>query len=70
GATLPAAENHVEVEADGKRLLINARNDLILKCGKASIRLTKEGKILLRGEYISSQSNGMNRLKGGSVQIN
>lgn len=69
-AALAESTPQVELDADGKRLLLTAKNELILKCGKASIHLTKEGKILLRGEYISSQSNGMNRLKGGSVQIN
>ncbi len=43
---------------------------LTLRCGKASITLTKEGKIILRGTYISSRSSGPNRIKGGSVHLN
>jgi hypothetical protein len=44
--------------------------EVVLRCGKASITLTREGKIILRGTYISSRSSGVNRIKGGSVQIN
>lgn len=66
-ATKPA---QVEVEADGERLLLNARQQLVLRCGKASITLTREGKVLIHGSYISTRSTGVNRIKGGSVQLN
>jgi hypothetical protein len=61
---------HIEVEADGARLQVTARDQLVLRCGKATITLTKAGKILLQGSYVSSRSSGVNRIKGGSVQIN
>lgn len=60
----------VEVDADGQRLVVNAKEQIVFKCGKASITLTAAGKVLIRGEYISSQAAGINRLKGGSVQLN
>jgi hypothetical protein len=60
----------VEVEADGERLVVTAREQLVLRCGKASITLTKAGKVLIQGAYVSSRSSGVNRIKGGSVQLN
>jgi hypothetical protein len=60
----------VEVEADGERLVIGAREQLVLRCGKASITLTKAGKVLIQGSYVCSRATGANRVKGGSVQIN
>lgn len=60
----------VAVEADGERLLLDAGRQLVLRCGKASITLTREGKVLIQGSYISSRSTGVNRVKGGSVQLN
>jgi hypothetical protein len=60
----------IEVEADGQRLVVSARDQIVLRCGKASISLTKDGKLILEGEYVSTQSSGVLRLKGGSVQIN
>jgi hypothetical protein len=60
----------MDVEVDGDRLVFSARNEIVLRCGKASITLTRAGKVLLRGAYVSSRSSGVNRIKGGSVQIN
>ena len=51
-------------------LCISAARELTLQCGKASITLTAAGKLLLRGAYLLSRSSGVNRIKGGSVQIN
>jgi len=60
----------VEVHLDGKQLTLSAQNEIVLRCGKASITLTRAGKVLINGEYLLSRSNGVNRIKGGSVQIN
>lgn len=60
----------VAVDADGERLLVTAREQLVLRCGKASITLTKAGKVLIDGAYVSSRSSGVNRVKGGSIQLN
>jgi len=57
-------------ELDGENIVLSARQNITLKCGKASITLTKAGKVILRGAYILSRSSGVNRIKGGSVQIN
>ena len=60
----------VEVDADGQRLTLTAREQLVLRCGKASVTLTAAGKILIEGAYVSNRSSGVMRIKGGSVQIN
>jgi len=60
----------VSVELDGERLTLSAQEQIVLRCGKASITLTKEGKVLIRGAYLLNRSSGVNRIKGGSVQIN
>jgi hypothetical protein len=57
-------------ELDGERLVLNADKEIVLRCGKASITLTQAGKVLIRGTYLSSRSSGVNRIKGGSVQLN
>jgi Domain of unknown function (DUF6484) len=60
----------IDVDADGQRLVVNAKEQLVLRCGKASITLTKAGKVLVEGSYVLSKSTGVNRIKGGSVQLN
>lgn len=59
-----------ELAVDGERLLVSARQQLVLKCGKASITLTRAGKVLIHGTYVCSASSGVNRVKGGAVQLN
>ena len=59
-----------EVTADGESIRINGHKEIVLRCGLASITLTRDGKILLRGAYLQSRSSGVNRIKGASVQIN
>jgi len=69
--TAPAAATApVHVELNGRRLEFTAQDEIVLRCGKASITLTQAGKVLIRGEYLLSRSSGVNRIKGGSVQIN
>lgn len=60
----------ISVDVDGERLVVAAKDQLRLCCGNASITLTKAGKVLIEGTYVSSHSSGVNRVKGGSVQIN
>lgn len=60
----------VVIETDGERLVVDAKEQLVLRCGKARITLTSAGKVLIEGSYVSSWSTGVNRVKGGSVQLN
>jgi Domain of unknown function (DUF6484) len=64
------ASGNVQVDADGIRMVVSAKEQMVLQCGKASITLTKAGKVLIQGSYVSSRSTGVNRVKGGSVQLN
>jgi hypothetical protein len=66
--TEPTAQ--VELDADGERLIVTAREQLVLRCGNASITLTKAGKVLIQGTYVCSKSSGVLSIKGGSIQMN
>ncbi|MHC4103653.1 MAG: DUF6484 domain-containing protein [Planctomycetota bacterium] len=59
-----------DVYIDGKRVSFNAKEQIVLRCGKASITLTRAGKILIRGTYLLNRSSGVNRIRGASVHIN
>lgn len=63
-------QQNISAELDNERLEFNAKKEIVLRCGKASITLTKAGKIILRGAYVLSRSSGVNKIKGGSVHIN
>jgi len=70
GWPLEHKPGNVEVIADDERLIITAKDQLVLRCGDASLTLTKAGKVLIKGAYISSDSSGVVRLRGGSIQLN
>lgn len=55
---------------DEARVTLRARDEITLQCGESSITLTRAGKILIRGTYLSSRASGLNRIKGAVVEIN
>ncbi|WP_374644630.1 hypothetical protein [Tabrizicola sp.] len=59
-----------EVEADGEKLVIEAGREMVLRCGKASITMTADGRVTIRGTQVLSRSEGPNRVQGASVQLN
>lgn len=68
--TLESQQGLDNVRVDGKRIVFDAKEEIVLQCGASSITLTKAGKILIRGKYLLSRSSGVNRIQGGSVQVN
>lgn len=60
----------VDVRADGERLTLSAEREIVLRCGEASITLTRAGKVVIQGSYVLSRSSGCNKIKGAAVDIN
>jgi hypothetical protein len=60
----------IEVSADGRRLVLFAYSELHFVCGESSITLRKDGKVVINGRHVLSRAKVVNRIKGGSVQIN
>jgi hypothetical protein len=65
-----ASEAAVEPDEPPERLTFAASREIILQCGRASIVLSRAGKVLIRGAYLSLRSSGMQRITGASVHIN
>lgn len=65
-----ADPNEARAESNPERLVLAADKEIVLRCGQACITLTRAGKVLIQGNYLSSRATGLNRIKGGSVQIN
>ena len=55
---------------DGERVRVTATDRLELRVGKASIVLEKDGRITIRGSYVTSHASATNRVRGGSVHLN
>jgi hypothetical protein len=60
----------VVAELDGERVVLTAKKEIVLRCGEASITLNRDGKVVIRGTYLVSHAAGVNRIRGGSVQLN
>ncbi len=72
-ASAPAAKLATppfEARVDGKRVIIEGKDEVTLKCGDALITLRRDGKVILRGAYVETTATGVNRIRGGSVKIN
>lgn len=57
-------------EVDGKRVVIEGKDEVVLRCGPASITLRRSGRIIVRGLQVETHAEGTNRIKGGTVKIN
>lgn len=66
----PETERPKDVLIDGKRVTFDAKEEIVLRCGKASLTLNRSGKIVIKGTHLLSRSSGMNKIKGGAVHIN
>lgn len=55
---------------DGRRIAGEDAREIVLRCGKASLTLTADGAVIVRGARVVSRSSGVNKIKGASVEIN
>lgn len=55
---------------DGRQVVIEGREEVTLRCGKASLTLNRDGKVVLRGVNVVSQADEVHKIRGGKVQIN
>ena len=60
----------IEADVDGKRVRVTAQDEIVLECGRASVTMRRNGRVIIRGTYVETRSEGTNRIKGGQVQIN
>ena len=55
---------------DGRRVELAARDEIVLRCGRASIMLKADGTIRIAGGEVRSSASGRNRITGSTVSIN
>jgi Domain of unknown function (DUF6484) len=60
----------LDATMDGRRVTLEATDELVLRCGHASITLRRNGRVAIRGMYVETRAQGVNRIQGGSVRIN
>ena len=65
-----SSDKLVHAQIDNERVEIAAEREIILRCGDASITLTRAGKVIIKGNYIISRSAGYNKIKGAAIELN
>jgi len=55
---------------DGRRVVLDASDEIVLQCGRGSITLTADGRIVIKGVDVVSRALRTNKIKGGTVNIN
>lgn len=60
----------MDLVVDGRAVTIEAEREIELRCGDAAIILSADGRITLRGTYITSHASATQRILGGSVNVN
>jgi hypothetical protein len=64
----PPRRRHMKIKA--QELDFEASSKITFECGKSSITLHRDGKIVLRGEHLLSRASGVNRIRGGNIELN
>jgi hypothetical protein len=61
---------HEQVEGDDEELVLNSSKGVVLRCGEASVRLTPDGRVVVRGNDVVSRAKRRNQISGGTVRLN
>lgn len=71
GDTLPGfTAGTTDVEVDGRRVMLEGREQVVLRCGDASITLTADGQVVVKGTRVVSRASESNKIRGATVLIN
>jgi hypothetical protein len=65
-----AEEQGASALVDGKKVRLEGQDEIVLRCGKSSITMRRNGRVVIRGVQVESRATGRNRIKGGAVLIN
>ena len=57
-------------ELNGKRMSFEGQEEVVLRCGKASITLRADGQVVVKGTRLMSRASETNKVRGATVQIN
>jgi uncharacterized protein involved in type VI secretion and phage assembly len=66
----PTRKSPPQVVRDGERVKITGEERIELRCGKSTIIMEKDGRITIRGTYVTSHASAANRIRGGSIDLN
>jgi len=63
-------EDVKDIVVDGKKMIFHAEREIELRCGKSSLIMNKDGRIVIKGVQLVSRASSVNKIKGAGVRIN
>ena len=63
-------DRHETVRIDGKTVALSAKDKLELTCGKSSITLYSDGRVIVKGTRLVSRATESNKIKGATIALN
>ncbi|MEJ2045830.1 MAG: DUF6484 domain-containing protein [Reinekea sp.] len=70
GASEAGNKAVTKVIRDGESIIISANEQITLTCGKSSLILREDGKIVTKGDNILSRASATHKIKGCKVEVN
>jgi hypothetical protein len=58
------------VVLDGKSVDLKGRESIAIQCGKASITLHADGRVIIKGTRLVSRASEANKIKGATIALN
>jgi hypothetical protein len=62
--------SHSVSECEQEELVLNSPKGVLLRCGEASIQLTPDGRVLVRGKDVLTRARRRNHVVGAAVRLN
>jgi hypothetical protein len=59
-----------DIAIDGERVTFDAKQEILLRCGEGSIKMRRDGTVIIKGVRLVSRAKTENCIKGASVNIN
>jgi hypothetical protein len=53
-----------------RTLAFEAADEITIACGKSSITLRRDGRVVIKGTELVSRASGTNKIRGAAVKIN
>ncbi|MEJ2042087.1 MAG: hypothetical protein P8X74_06940 [Reinekea sp.] len=62
--------DHPVLYKDNNTWVLSSEKDFDLKVGNSLLRITNQGQVLLQGEDITTNAEGLNRILGNRIELN
>jgi hypothetical protein len=63
-------QERLTARVEGKRVVLEGKDEIVFRCGDATITLRRNGAVLVRGREIESRSSGRSVIRGRKVALN